>query len=310
MQEIIDMSTILNANTATLSFDGRNSYRHMTTDYDASSGALWCFMHAQPRPCFSPELLAECRTIQRSVVQSSRDKETPQVDFLVLASSVPGVFNLGGDLGLFLRLIEARERAQLSAYARACVEVCYHQSINLDLPLTTIALVQGDALGGGFEAALSCSVIVAERGTQFGLPEVLFNLFPGMGAFSFLARRLDPARAERIILSGKMYSAEELYDLGVVDELAEPGEGELAVDALLARRRRRPLSFAAMRQVRQQHQPVTYDELLSIAELWVDTALQLSDKDLRTMARLHKAQIARTAASTVSVDAETKIAYA
>jgi len=303
------MSTIVNANTATVSFDARNSYAHTTTEYDASSGALWCFMHAEPRPCFSPELLAECRAIQRSVVQSSRDKAAPKVDFLILASSVPGVFNLGGDLGLFLRLIEKRERSQLSNYARACVEVCYHQSINLDLPLTTVALVQGDALGGGFEAALSCNVIVAERGTQFGLPEVLFNLFPGMGAFSFLSRRLDPARAERMILSGKMYSAEELYDLGVVDELAEPGEGASALDALLARRRRRPLSFAAMREVRQRHQPVTYDELLSIAELWVDTALKLSDKDLRTMARLHKAQIARNAVPRSSVEAEAKVAY-
>jgi len=56
---------------------------------------------------------------------------------------------------------------------------------NLFLPLTTISLAQGDALGGGFEAALSCSVIIAERRARFGFPEVMFNLFPGMGPTAF-----------------------------------------------------------------------------------------------------------------------------
>jgi DSF synthase len=257
-------------------------------------------MHASPRPCFSSALLAECRTVQRAVVQSSHDPDVAPIEYLVLASAVPGVFNLGGDLSLFMRLIEEQDRVSLAAYARACVEVSYHQSISLGLPLTTIALVQGDALGGGFEAALACNVIVAERGTQFGLPEVLFNLFPGMGAFTFLSRRLDPVRAERLILSGRIYRAEELYEMGVVDELAEPGEGVAAVAQLIERRRRRPLAYGAMRQVRQRHQPVTYDELLSIADLWVDTAMQLSPKDVRTMSRLVKAQSLREPASEIA----------
>jgi DSF synthase len=289
-QEFNTMSTAVNANTPSLSFAESRSYHHLTTEYDESNASLWCFMHAQPRPCFSSALLAECRKVQRAVLQSSHEPGAPPIEYLVLASGIPGVFNLGGDLAMFMRLIKEGEREALDSYAKACVEVSYHQSISFGLPMMTIALVQGDALGGGFEAALSCNLIVAERGTQFGLPEVLFNLFPGMGAFTFLSRRLDAVRAERLILSGKIYSAEELYDMGVVDELAEPGDGVAAVDALIDRRRRRPLAFEAMRQVRQQHQPVTYGELLSIAELWVDTALKLSPKDLRTISRLIKAQ--------------------
>ena len=61
----------------------------------------------------------------------------------------------------------------------------------------TIALVQGDALGGGMELALSCHTIVAEEGVGMGLPEVLFGLFPGMGAYSFLCKRVSPQLAER-----------------------------------------------------------------------------------------------------------------
>ena len=291
------MSAIVNANTATLSLAGRQSGTHLSTELDASTSALWCFMHATPRPCFSSALLAECRTVQRSVVQGSHDPHAPPIEFLVLASSVPGVFNLGGDLSLFMHLIQEQDRVALTAYARACIEVSYHQSIGLGLPLTTIALVQGDALGGGFEAALACHLIVAERGAQLGLPEVLFNLFPGMGAFTFLSRRLDAVRAERLILSGRVYRAEELHEMGVVDELAEPGDGAAVVAEVIERRRRRPLAYGAMRQVRQQHHPVTYDELLSIAELWVDKALQLSPEDLRTMNRLFRAQSLRAPTS-------------
>ncbi len=265
--------------------------RQLSTRYDAVSRALWCFMHAQPRPCFSRQLLAESRELQRRVSQRAKQADNPEpVDYLVLASSVPGVFNLGGDLALFLSLIRQRDADGLLAYARACIDVCYHQAIDLDDTVTTIALVQGDALGGGFEAALSCSVLVAERQTQLGLPEILFNLFPGMGAFSFLARRLDPVRAERLILSGKLYSAEELHDMGVVDVLAEPDEGEMAVAEYIRRRNRARKGYHAMQRVRRLYQPVRYEELLDITRVWVDTALQLSEKDLKTMERLVRAQ--------------------
>ena len=98
----------------------------------------------------------------------------------MLASDVPGVFNLGGDLDLFRQHIMAGDRGGLLRYAKACIEVLYGNIINLGRDLTTVSLVQGDALGGGFEAALSSNVLIAERNAKLGLPEVLFNLFPGM----------------------------------------------------------------------------------------------------------------------------------
>ena len=58
-------------------------------------------------------------------------------------------------------------------------------------------------MGGGFEAALAGNVLVAERGTRLGFPEVLFGLFPGMGAYTLLRRRVDAVTAEKIILNAK-----------------------------------------------------------------------------------------------------------
>src|SRR4030095_4777624 len=132
-------------------------------------------------------------------------------------SKSPGVYNLGGDLALFRAAIQQRDRAALVNYGRRCVDILFRWWHNCHQPITTIALVQGDALGGGFECALSTSVLIAEEDARMGFPEILFNLFPGMGAYSFLSRKVGRRITEELVTSGKMYSARELYDMGVVD---------------------------------------------------------------------------------------------
>ncbi len=143
---------------------------------------------------------------------------------------------------------------------------------------------------GGSEGALSFNVLIAERSARLGLPEVLFNLFPGMGAYSFLSRKLDSARAERMILSGRIYTAEELYEMGVIDILAEDGEGTQAVKKYIAANgRRRHVRHALSRAARRVN-PLTLDELRDVTKIWVDTALGLHPSDLRKMRRLATAQ--------------------
>ena len=145
-------------------------------------GAMWLRWNPRPRPCFNPSLLAACK----EYCQFLQDKNgvithgagTSTVEFSVLGSDVPGVFNLGGDLDLFTKLIEERNRPGLMEYGLACVEVVYRNYVCYELPLTTVSLVQGECLGGGFEAALSSQVVIAERGARFGFPEILFNLRP------------------------------------------------------------------------------------------------------------------------------------
>jgi DSF synthase len=271
-----------------------NQYLELATRYDHEHGAMWCYMRPTGRPCFTPALLAEMRRLQCAIEQQARadhqNRNRHGLRYQVLASHVPGIFNLGGDLVLFLELIRARDRDGLLRYATSCIDMLYPTAVSYHLPVTTISLVQGEALGGGFEAALAGNVLIAERGTQMGLPEILFNLFPGMGAYSLLARRLDPARAEKLILSGRIYKAEELYDLGVVDVLANAGEGEQAVYAYIKKQERAPLGTQAVRRIRRQYQPLPYEELLDITVQWVESALQLEDKDLRTMERLARSQ--------------------
>ena len=160
------------------------------------------------------------------------------INYAVLASKTPGVFNLGGDLALFRSAIVHRDRTQLEQYARLCVDDLYPWNRNFDLPVTTISLVQGSALGGGFEAALASSVLIAEESSRMGFPEVLFNLFPGMGAYSFLQRKVGRRVTEELITSGNTYTARQLYDMGVVDVITPDGTGEAAVYSYVRRHTR------------------------------------------------------------------------
>lgn len=272
----------------------QENYQQLIPRYDQENGVVWCYMQPSSKPCFTPELLEEMRSLQASIEDQARcdqrNANSRGLRYQVLASNVPGVFSLGGDLTLFLEAIRTGNRDRLFTYAKSCIDMVYSVVTSYNLPLTTISLVQGEALGGGFEAALASKILIAERGSQLGLPEILFNLFPGMGAYTLLARRLDPARAEKIILSGKIYSAEELYEMGVVDVLAEPGKGEQAVYAYIQKQNQQYGGYQAVHRIRQRYQPIDYQELLDITGQWVDTALQLKEKDLRTMDRLAHSQ--------------------
>ncbi len=258
--------------------------------FDVETHSMWCRWRPDPRPCFNPRLLADLRQYCEFVSQSEGkvqcDDETLPLDYTVVSSEVPKVFNLGGDLELFMKLIAERDRLGLLLYGRACIEVLYQNYRAYDLPLTTISLVQGDCLGGGFECALSSDIIIAEKSARFGFPEILFNLFPGMGAYSFLDRKIGQQAAEELLTSGKVYSADDMLAKGVVDVVCEDGAGEAEVAALAKRRARSRNGMAGISAVRRRVHQLEFSELLDIVELWVDSALRLTPRDLKLMQRL------------------------
>ena len=262
----------------------------LSAHFDVETRAMWSRWTADPRPCFNASLLADIRSYYEFITQSGGvvhcNGEEHAIDYVVLASGMPGVFNLGGDLDLFKQLIGSHDRAGLLRYGRACIDVLYRNYIAHELPVTTVSLVQGECLGGGFEAALSSDVIVAEKSARFGFPEILFNLFPGMGAYSFLDRKIGQRGAEQLISSGKVYSAEEMMALGVVDAIAEDGEGEAEVAALIKRRARMRNGLAALAATRRRVHSITFEELLDVVQIWVDAALRINLRDLKLMQRL------------------------
>lgn len=263
--------------------------------WEAESCALWTHMTPVDRPNFNRAML---RDFQRWQAEIGREfaNSNEGLKYLILGSRFPGIFNLGGDLELFARFIDAGDREGLVRYGRDCVSILHNNLRRLELPIVTIALVQGDALGGGFEAVLSFNLIVAEKGSRFGLPEIAFGMFPGMGAHSLLSRKVGLARAEAMMLSNRLYSAEEMHEMGIVHILAEPGCGEQAVRAYIEKNGRRHAGHRGVYHASSLSDPVSLEELNSIVEVWADSALCLGEADLKLMRRLGSAQTRLAAA--------------
>ena len=257
--------------------------------YDERDEALWTFMRPAGRPSFTPSKLSDFAVWQDQIEGHFGPEKVP-LKYLVLGSRAPGVFCFGGDLTLFEGLIRSGNRDGLAAYGYRCVEILHRNMCALDLPMLTIGLVQGQALGGGFEALLSFDYIIAERGSSFGLPEVMFGLFPGMGAHAFLSRRLGSAMAERVIMGNESYSAEKMFELGIVHALAEPGEGQQAVRDFIARSNRRHSGLVGARRASRRVEAISLGELRDVVDHWADSALQLREQDLKLMHRLAAAQ--------------------
>jgi DSF synthase len=271
-----------------------NAYTQIELEFDRELGTLFSWMKPSPRPCFTPILLEEIQRSEQLLELHQgyfNDAGSPQrVNHVVFGSRVPGVFNLGGDLGILIQAIMRKDRDLLAYYAHLCIDNQYRRATGFGAQVTTIALLEGKALGGGFEAALACDIIVAERSTTLSFPEALFNLFPGMGALSFLSRKVGLKKAEEIISSSHVYTAKEMQELNVIDEVVEDGLGLATTRRIIATRRRRQNTYRAIQRAKQFVQPIQLAELKSVVDVWVDAAMQLETRDLRMMSRLVKAQ--------------------
>lgn len=269
------------------------NFREISLRHDKEDRIFWCFMDQTGRPSYTYSLGAEIQQVQDWIANNYTMPVNGGPDdlrYFVCGSKTPGIYNLGGDLRHFAECIRNRDLAAMRTYAETCVRMQYANANSFGAPIITMALVQGDALGGGFEHALAFDILVAERSARMGLPEIIFNLFPGMGAYSFLLRRVGRKVAENFILEGKIHTAEELHELGIVDILVEDGQGEAAIIDYCQRGQARFAAERAVYLARRVASPVELEELLRITNIWAETAMTLSEADVRKMERLADAQ--------------------
>lgn len=268
-------------------------YHEIVVDLDVAQRTFWCWFRPRGRACFSKPLLDELRIMQ-AFIKNKRPAPAPtcsDFDYMVVASKSPGAFNLGGDLNLFNRLVREKDRDALEQYAKLCVDVVRDNAESYGQSIVTIAAVEGSCLGGGFEAALSCDVIIAEDHVKFGFPEILFGLFPGMGAVNFLSRRLSKSQIDDLLLSGGTYSAHEMHEMGLVNEVVGRGGAVAATQRYIAQHQKRAEPQAAVCEALRCARQFNNNEFDRITELWVDTAMRLSDRDLNKMLKLVEAQM-------------------
>jgi len=269
------------------------SFETLDFEYNSETQSVWMFYKASAPPFYSFETLLDMADVRESLklfYKSDFIQDFP-LKYFVMASHKPGVFKLGGDLATFAECIRQKDKDGLTRYAHACIDVISGLTCAFDLPIVTLSLVTGQALGGGLEAALALDFIMAEETARLGVPEVAFNSFPGMGAVSLLSRRLGTAKAETLIASGRVYAAKEMIALGVIDYIAPDDQGvALAMEWMTLGGQERFQRRLALTAARRRFFPVSERELLDITNLWVACCANVSDTDLRHMDRLVAAQ--------------------
>jgi enoyl-CoA hydratase/carnithine racemase len=156
---------------------------------------------------------AMAQALGRATTELSRD---PSVRAVVVSSTHPRAFCVGADLKERNSFTDDDLRAQ-----RPVAQAAYRGV--LDLPVPAIAAVDGFALGGGFEIALSCDLVVCGADAVVGLPEVSVGVIPGGGGTQLLTRRVGWSRAAQMIFTAPRYAAADAFRLGAVDEVVPAG---------------------------------------------------------------------------------------
>ena len=271
----------------------------ITTRFDPElKNTLWVQMARDPeRQNFSLPLLDGLQTLLHGVrddnVMWSHHGRPMPIKYAVLKSEHPDYFSLGGDLQHFYSCIKQGDKQGLHDYSKLCSDILYGWATVFNGRATTISLIQGRALGGGFESALAADFVIAEEQSEFGFPEIMFGLFPCTGGMSLLSKRVGAHEAERMMTNGRIYTALELKEMGVIDEVCDKGRGEEAVEAFITRHAKHQMARLMLQRSRYRVAPLDYAELLTVVDEWVETAMQLKAEDLRVMEMLGLLQSGR-----------------
>ena len=139
----------------------------------------------------------------------------PEVKAVILTGAGERAFVAGADIQEMkgMNALEALSFSQLGHFTMKMIQ-------DLDRPV--IAAVNGFALGGGTELALAADFIYASEQARFGLPEVTLGVFPGFGGTQRLSRLVGKARAKELVMTGRVITAREAFEMGLVNRVVAP----------------------------------------------------------------------------------------
>ncbi|CAJ1035855.1 putative Enoyl-CoA hydratase/isomerase [Leishmania utingensis] len=203
---------------------------------------------------------------------STTAADCPPVRCLVISSAVPKVFCAGADL---------KERKEMSvAESRAFVQCLRQTFSNLeDLPIPTIAAIEGKALGGGMELALSLDIRVAGDGATVGFPETGLGIIPGAGGTVRAPAVLGVSRALELILTAEQVSAQRALELGLVNRVVPAGSAlESALDLALRISKNGPLGVCAAKKAVRSAAGKTRAEAMQVEAEQYEVVLHSEDR--------------------------------
>src|SRR5216683_3842438 len=192
---------------------------------------------------------------------------------LIIYSDMKPGFCAGADLRELYQRSQAVEKAEAARGVRDFLERI-HRVLNLidATPLTTIAAVHGVTFGGGFELALACDLIIADKMTRFCFPELRLGLIPGFGGIPRLNRDLGNAVVRDLLLTGRSFNATKAQQIGKRSEVVSEGEAIRAARGTAAQLGKfdRTTAAAAKKFIK----PIPYDELRQEIDIFCDLFTQ------------------------------------
>ncbi len=231
------------------------SFRGQTLSWELKSGIVELALHRDPCNEIGSLTLDDLERFVRTLEGLQGEAHA-----LIIYSELKAGFCAGADLRELYRRSQELERQDAAAGVREYLERIHRVLNTIDAsPLTTIAAVHGVTFGGGFELALVCDLIIADKMARFCFPELRLGLIPGFGGIPRLKRDLGNAVVRDLLLTGRSFNAAKLQQVGLVSQVVGEGESLRVARATAAQLGKfdRRTAIAAKKFIK----PIPYEEL-------------------------------------------------
>jgi enoyl-CoA hydratase len=239
-------------------------FRGQALSWQLKDAVVELALHREPNNELGSVALAEAEKFADSL-----DSLSHAAHALIIYSTLPSGFSAGADLRELYQRSQKVQRTEAVRIVRDQLERTHRVLNAIDAsPLTTIAAVHGIVFGGGFELALACDLIIADKTTRFCFPELRLGLIPGWGGIPRLKRDLGNAVVRDLLLTGRSFNATKMHQVGLVSQVVAEGEALRVARATAAQLRKfdRYASVSAKKFIK----PIPYDELRREIDLFCE----------------------------------------
>jgi enoyl-CoA hydratase/carnithine racemase len=228
------------------------------------NGTIELALHREPCNEIGSQMLEELESFTRSLPQIANEAHA-----LIVHSTMATGFSAGADLRELYTRARGLKKDEAQRGVRDFLERIHVVMNTIDvLPLTTIAAVHGVTFGGGFELALVCDIIIADRMARFCFPELRLGLIPGFGGIPRLKRDLGNAVVRDLLLTGRSFNVMKAQQIGLVSQIAAEGEALRVARATAAQVGKFDRATAAAAKAFVK--PIPYEELKREIDIFCD----------------------------------------
>ncbi len=245
-----------------------NKNQGQSLSWELKDGVIELALHREPCNEIGSLVLEELEQFIRALAELRYEAYA-----LILHSTLKSGFCAGADLRELYRRSESMEKQAAVEGVRDFLKRIHRVMNTIDAaPLTTIAAVHGVTFGGGFELALVCDIMIADKMARFCFPELRLGLIPGFGGIPRLKRDLGNAVVRDLLLTGRSFNATKAQQIGLVSQVVGEGEALRVARATAAQLGKfdRQTAIAAKRFIK----PIPYEELKQEIEVFCELFAQ------------------------------------